>query len=285
LSPPRLHLQSSAERIRNAMPIGRIIMSELARRQVLTGMALSTVAGLPLAAVLADPRLARAAAASLEDVSITTAGGHPVTAALAVPARTPAPAIVLIHEWWGLNDQIKSMAAELAKEGYVALAVDLYGGHMTDQPDQARALMQAVDAAVATDTLVSWIEWLRRRDGVNGKIGTIGWCFGGGWSLDASIATPVDATVVYYGRVNQPAEKLKALESPVLGQFASRDQWINREMVGGFEQAMAESGKSVSVHWYEADHAFANPTQARYDEADASLAWQRTLAFFKENLR
>jgi carboxymethylenebutenolidase len=260
------------------------VMNELARRQVLTSLALSTVAGLPLAAILADPRLARAAAAGLEEVSITTAGGHPVTAALAVPARTPAPAIVLVHEWWGLNDQIKSVAAELAKEGYFALAVDLYGGKMTDQPDSARALMQAVDAAVATDTLVSWVDWLRRRDGVNGKIGTVGWCFGGGWSLDASIATPVDATVVYYGRVNQPAEKLKSLKSPVLGHFASHDQWINREMVGGFESAMVEAGKSVTAYWYEADHAFANPTQARYDEADARLAWKRTLAFFKANL-
>lgn len=259
-------------------------MSELARRQLLTGLAISTVAGVPLAAILADPRLARAAAAGLEDVSITTAGGRAVTAALAVPARTPAPAIVLVHEWWGLNDQIKSVAAELAKEGYFGLAVDLYAGQVTDQQDRAQALMQAVDAAAATDTLVSWIDWLARRDGVNGKIGTVGWCFGGGWSLDASIATPVDATVVYYGRVNQPAARLKTLKGPVLGHFASRDQWINREMVGGFEKAMAEAGKSLTTHWYEADHAFANPTQARYDETDARLAWERTLTFFKANL-
>jgi len=259
-------------------------MSELARRQLLTGLAVSTVAGLPLAAILADPRLARAAASGLEDVSITTAGGHAVKAALAVPARTPAPAIVLVHEWWGLNDQIKSVAAELAKEGYFGLAVDLYGGQMVDQPEQARALMQAVDAAVATDTLVSWVDWLRKRDGVNGKIGTIGWCFGGGWSLEASIATPVDATVVYYGRVNQPAARLKSLKGPVLGHYATRDQWINQEMVGGFEKAMTEAGKKATSHWYEADHAFANPTQARYDEADAKLAWERTQAFFKANL-
>jgi len=259
-------------------------MSELARRQLLTGLAVSTVAGMPLAAILADPRLARAAAAGLEDVTITTAGGHAVKAALAVPARTPAPAIVLVHEWWGLNDQIKSVAAALAKEGYFALAVDLYGEQVTDQPDQARSLMQAVDAAVATDTLVSWVDWLRRRDGVNGKFGTVGWCFGGGWSLEASIATPVDATVVYYGRVNQPAARLKALKGPVLGHFASSDQWINQEMVGGFEKAMAEAGKKLTAHWYEADHAFANPTQARYDEADARLAWERTQAFFKANL-
>jgi carboxymethylenebutenolidase len=207
-----------------------------------------------------------------------------VSAALAVPARTPAPAIVLIHEWWGLNDQIKSVAAELAGQGYFGLAVDLYGGRSADQPEQAKALMQAVDAAAATDTLASWVDWLRRYDGVDGKIATIGWCFGGGWSLEASIAAPVEATVIYYGRVAGPAERLKTLRGPILGHFASRDQWINQEMVGGFEMAMAAAGKSLTAHWYDADHAFANPTQARYDEADTRLAWERTLAFLKANL-
>lgn len=254
-------------------------MSSLARRQVLTGLA-----QLPLAAVLADPKLARAAAAGLQDVSITTAGGKRVRAALALPQTTPASAVLLVHEWWGLNDQIKAVAAELAKQGYVALAVDLYGGKVADTPEGAQALMKQVDGAVATDTLVSWIGWLRANDKVSGKIATIGWCFGGGWSLNASIAAPVEATVVYYGRVNRSAEDLKRLKGPVLGHFATRDNWINREMVGGFEAAMREAGKSVESHWYEADHAFANPTGARYDESDAKLAWRRTLAFLKKHL-
>ncbi|MDH3597501.1 MAG: dienelactone hydrolase family protein [Rhodospirillales bacterium] len=254
-------------------------MSSLARRQVLTGLA-----QLPLAAVLADPRLARAAAAGLESVSITTKGGRKVAAALALPKAVPAPAVLLVHEWWGLNDQIKAVAAQLAKEGYVALAVDLYDGGVADTPDGARALMQQVDGDAATDTLVSWTGWLRAHDRVGERIATIGWCFGGGWSLNASIAAPVEATVVYYGRVNRTAEDLKNLKGPVLGHFATRDGWINQEMVGGFETAMKKAGKSVKNHWYEADHAFANPTSARYDEADAKLAWQRTLAFFKANL-
>ena len=176
------------------------------------------------------------------------------------------------------------MAAQLAKEGYVALAVDLYDGGVADTPDGARALMQQVDGDAATDTLVSWTGWLRAHDRVGERIATIGWCFGGGWSLNASIAAPVEATVVYYGRVNRTAEDLKNLKGPVLGHFATRDGWINQEMVGGFETAMKKAGKSVKNHWYEADHAFANPTSARYDEADAKLAWQRTLAFFKANL-
>ncbi len=254
-------------------------MSAFARRHLLTG-----IAGLPLAAILADPRLARAAAAKLETVTLTTKGGHEVSAALALPQKTPASAVLLVHEWWGLNDQIKSVAGELAAEGYVALAVDLYGGRATDSQDEAQALMQAVDPAVAGDTLASWIAWLRGQDKVAGKVGTIGWCFGGGWSLNAAILSPVEATVVYYGRVNQPKEELAKLHGPVLGHFASRDQWINQQMVGGFEAAMKALGKPFESHWYEADHAFANPSGGRYDAADAQLAWRRTLEFFRANL-
>ena len=254
-------------------------MQTLARRQVLSGLAATS-----FAAVLADPRLAKAAADGLETVSITTEDGRSVKAALAMPARLPAPAVLLIHEWWGLNDQIKVVAAELAKEGYVALAVDLYDEKVATKPEDAKALMQAVNADHATNTLQSWIGWLRDHDAVAGKVGTVGWCFGGGWSLNASIAAPVEATVVYYGRVTREAEDLKALTSPVLGHYATKDQWINQEMVSTFEAEMAKAGKSNQSHWYEAEHAFANPTSARYDEADAKLAWERTLAFFKEHL-
>jgi carboxymethylenebutenolidase len=259
-------------------------MSTIPRRQVLSALAVAPLAGLPLAAVLSDPRLARAAAAGLEDVTLTTQGGKTVKAALAAPAETPAPAIVLVHEWWGLNDQIKAVAAEFARQGYLALAVDLYDGNVATTPEDARAFMQAVKADEASDTLASWVAWLRGHAKAAGKVGTVGWCFGGGWSLGASIAAPVDATVVYYGRVTHPPEQLEALKGPVLGHYATRDQWINKDMVGGFEAAMRALGKPFESHWYEADHAFANPTGARYDEEDAKLAWQRTLAFFEANL-
>ena len=251
----------------------------IARRDILIGLA-----GLPLAAVLADPRLARAAAAGLETVTITTAGGREVSAALGVPAALPAPAVMLVHEWWGLNDQIKSVAAALADAGYLALAIDLYDGQVTGDPGKARELVGAVNAEAATDTCASWVGWLRNHENGTGKVGTVGWCFGGGWSLNASLAAPVDATIVYYGRVKKGREQLAALAGPVLGHFATRDRWINQEMVDGFEAEMAAAGRSVENHWYEADHGFANPTSARYDEEDAALAWQRTLDFFAAHL-
>ena len=250
-----------------------------ARRTVMKG-----VASLPLAAVLADPLLARAAAMGLETVSLTTAGGKSVSAALAVPDRTPAPAVLLVHEWWGLNDQIKSVAAEFAKQGYVALAVDLYDGNIASSPGDARTYMQATKPAEATDTLQSWLKWLKAHGKANGKTATVGWCFGGGWSLNASLAEPVDATVVYYGNVAKKAADLAPLQGPVLGHFATRDGWINKDMVGGFEAAMQQAGKSITTHWYEADHAFANPSGGNYDAEDAQTAWARTLDFLKQHL-
>ena len=256
------------------------MVKTLSRREVVAGLAV----GVPLAAVLADPLLARAAAQTLQTVTITAGAGRRVSGALAVPAKTPAPAVLLIHEWWGLNDQIKSVAAELARVGYLALALDLYQGRVATTREDARSYMRSVDAATATDTATAWAKWLKGHPQGTGRLGTIGWCFGGGWSLNVSVAHPADATVVYYGRVAIPAARLKSLKGPVLGHFATRDQWINRDMVGTFEAAMKAAGKTYTSHWYEADHAFANPTGARYDAADAKLAWQRTLAFFKAHL-
>jgi carboxymethylenebutenolidase len=254
-------------------------MNTIPRRSLLGGIAMA-----PLAAILADPRLAARAAESTETVSLTTKGGRQVTGALAPLPAQQAGAVVLIHEWWGLNDQIKAVAVEFAKEGFVALAADLYGGKVGADRAEAEALMKQVDAEAATDTLVSWVDWLRGHERGNGKVGTVGWCFGGGWSLNASIAAPVDATVVYYGRVNQPASELAKLKGPVLGHFATLDKFINQAMVDEYEAGMREAGRPFETHWYEADHAFANPSGGRYDREDAQAAWARTLEFLRANL-
>jgi len=251
----------------------------IARRTVLAGLA-----GVSLSAILADPRLARAAASGLETAKLTTDGGRSVSAALAMPAQRPTSTIMLVHEWWGLNDQIKAVAAELAREGYMALAVDLYAGRVATDRDTARSLVGSVEADVATDTVASWSRWLKAHSDGNDRLGTVGWCFGSGWALNAALAEPADATVVYYGNVQKTKSQLESLSGPVLGHFAKRDKWINKEMVDAFTHEMEAAQKPLTVHWYEADHAFANPTGARYDEADAALSWQRTLAFFKTNL-
>ncbi len=249
------------------------------RRRFLKGLT-----SLPLATVLANPRLAAAVSAGLEEVEAKLSNGKTVKAALARPQGQVKGNILLIHEWWGLNDQIKSVASEFANHGYRALAVDLYSGRVADNRAAARILMKAVEPEVATETLQVWVKWLRDRSRRGEKVATIGWCFGGGWSLNASLAAPVDATIVYYGRVNKTADELSTLEGPMLGHFATQDEWINKEMVAGFESAMDAAGKTYTNYWYDAQHAFANPTSARYDEEDAALAWQRTLDFLKQHV-
>lgn len=255
----------------------------LDRRTVLKS-ATGAVAGLPLAAVLADPILRQAVAQGLDTVSLDLPGGRTVNAALAVPAATPAGAVLLIHEWWGLNDQIRAVAAELANQGYVALAIDLMDGQVAETPQQAQVQTAAIVEDEAIETLVGWIDWLRASDLTNGKIATIGWCFGGGWSLQASLATPVEGTIIYYGRVPGDPAALATLQGPVLGHFGSRDQFINTEMVSAFNAALEASGASYDLHTYDADHAFANPTSAAHDGEDAQQAWQRTLAFLEQTI-
>jgi len=250
------------------------------RRKFLKGLTT-----LPLATVLANPRLAAAVSAGLQEVTVKLPNGQVLKAALAKPMGQAEGSILLIHEWWGLNDQIKSVASEFANQGYTALAVDLYQGKVADSRDSARSLMQSVNPKVATETLEVWVQWLRENSSADGKVATIGWCFGGGWSLNASLASPIDATVVYYGRVNKTAAELATLKGPVLGHYATQDEWINKEMVSGFESAMEAAGKTYTSYWYDAQHAFANPTSARYDADDAALAWRRTSDFLKRQLR
>ncbi|MEH6446511.1 MAG: dienelactone hydrolase family protein [Oceanospirillaceae bacterium] len=259
-----------------------IELSEEQRRLFIKGLI-----SLPLATVLGVPGLAMAAAEKLETVHITSETGERLMAALALPENpTNAPAVLLIHEWWGLNDQIKSVAQEFAKQGYIALAVDLYQGGVATTADQARSLMSAVNATHATEALQAWVSYLKDNHKAT-KVGTIGWCFGGGWSLNASLAANIDATVVYYGDMSKSAAQLSKLKSPLLGHFGTQDQWINQPMLDKFSKALQDSGSKADtqIHWYEANHAFANPSSARYDEQDAALAWQRTLAFFQQHLR
>lgn len=250
------------------------------RRAVLKGLA-----GLPLAAVLADPHLARAAAETTALVKIHSKTGKDLAGALARPAQTPAPAVVLVHEWWGLNDQIKATAVEFANLGYLALAVDLFNGRVVTSADEARDLVQRVDTTEALATMASWINWAHNHQNSTHMVGVVGWCFGGGWSLNGSIVAPVDATVIYYGKCDLPAEQLARLKGPVMGHFGTKDTYIDKAMVGRFEAAMKQAGRPYQVFWYDAGHAFANPTGDNFNKPDAQLAWQRTTEFFGKELK
>jgi len=225
------------------------------------------------------------------DVTYATVAGEAITGFLAqpeTPAEDPRPGIIAIHEWWGLNDNIKTTAQRLAGEGYTVLAVDLYNGAVTDTPDQARQLVQAVrdtpDQAQAN--LQQAYDYLVNEQQA-AKVGTIGWCFGGAWSLRTALLLPeaIDATVIYYGQLVTDADQLEPLQMPILGIFGAEDRSIPLEQVQAFESTLADLGKSVDIHVYErAGHAFANPSGQRYVPEAAAAAWQETLDFFQQTL-
>lgn len=207
---------------------------------------------------------------------------------LALPktGAAPFPAVLVIHEWWGLNDHVKHWCDRLAGEGYAALAVDLYRGKVATTAADAQAAMKAVDAERALATLRAAFDWL----GTDGRVkatkrGCVGWCFGGAWSLQLAIAEPkLDACVLYYGRLVEDPEQLAKIAAPVLGVFGTRDQSIPEARVAAFETAMQKAGKDVKVLRYDAEHAFANPSGAKYDERNAAAAWAEVRTFLQAKL-
>jgi len=215
--------------------------------------------------------------------------GTEVSGYLARPVGMQAgPGVLVIQEWWGLNDNIRSMADQLAGAGYVALAVDLYEGEVAEDRGGARALVQKAMAAGERleKNMRQARAYLVDTAGAT-RVGTIGWCFGGGWSLRTALVLGdgVDAAVMYYGRVVTEPERLAALSAPLLGHFGELDNGIPVDGVRQMEAALGELGKAATVHVYEgANHAFANPSGTRYQQAAADLAWERTLEFFAAHL-
>jgi carboxymethylenebutenolidase len=222
-----------------------------------------------------------------EEVTYGEANGKPLKGFLARPknAAGPLPGLIVIHEWWGLNDNVRAMTRRLAGEGYAALAVDLYGGKVAEDAESASQLVLATDEEGAIPNLSRAYDFLKNRKAR--KVGVLGWCFGGGWSLQTAIAlgNKLGAVVIYYGRPDFDRERLGKLGAPVLGLFGGKDQGIPVESVRKFESTLKELGKSVEIHVYDtADHAFANPSGGNYNAEAAKDAWEKTRAFLKKNL-
>lgn len=226
-----------------------------------------------------------------QTVQYATVNGKAVNGYLAYPAAAEGglPALLVFHEWWGLNDNIKSMANQLAAQGYVALATDLYGGQVADKPEVARSLMEQAmgDKDALGQNLRQAHAYLKDQIKAT-RIGTIGWCLGGATSLKAGLllADHVDAVVVYYGHVGSDPKELQALKAPVLGLFGGADQAIPVASVQAFEATLKQLGKPAEIHIYEgAAHAFANPSGGSYKPDAAADAWQKSLAFLALHLR
>lgn len=205
---------------------------------------------------------------------------------LAEPAKDGKyPGLVIIHEWWGLNDNIKQTAENLASHGYVVLAVDLYGKPAATVADDARQLMSSYDQQKGVDNMSGAVQYLKENYGTD-KVASIGWCFGGGQSLNLALYNEMDATVIYYGSLVTDKEQLSSISWPVLGVFAGLDQGIPVESVNEFEEALDELGIPNEIHIYpNVNHAFANPSGQRYAPEETKDAWAKTLEFLSANLK
>lgn len=214
----------------------------------------------------------------------TPDGGMAKAYTLATNPRT-TKYLLVIHEWWGLNDHIKQEADRLYDSlgNVTVMALDLYDGKVTDNPDEAGKIMNAVKP----ERCEAIIKGALAVAGKDGEVATIGWCFGGGWSLRSSILAEGRGAgcVMYYGMPVEKAEDLAPINAPILGIFAKKDGWINEPVINKFEQLCKATGESLEVHWYDADHGFANPSSPRYNQAAAQEANMLALAFLKEKLK
>ncbi len=220
-----------------------------------------------------------------EMIEFDTPDGKTASAYALLSEKTTEDYILVIHEWWGLNDHIKQEAERLFDnlENANVLALDMYDGRVATTQEEAGKYMQAM----SQDRGKAIINGALAYAGEDADIATIGWCFGGGWSLNASIMAgdQGEACVMYYGMPVQDAKALAPLQAPVLGIFAEQDGWITPEVAKKFEDLAKATGKNVEIRQFDAAHAFANPSNPDYDQAAAQEANALALAFLREHLQ
>lgn len=227
-------------------------------------------------------------AATGKEVSYKS-GDDTVKAILYTPnGKGPFPGIVVIHEWWGLVDWVKDEASRLSDLGYATLAIDLYRGKVATSNDEAHELMRGVPDDRAAHDLHAAVEFLKSQPAVNkDRIASIGWCMGGGYSLDVALQEPtLKAAVINYGHLAE-RDELQGVNAAILGIFGGQDRGISVEDVKKFEQDLKSLGKTVEIHVYpDAGHAFENPANtAGYRPADTADAWKHTEEFLARTLK
>ena len=201
----------------------------------------------------------------------------------------PFPALIVIHEWWGLNDWVKEQASKLADQGYVTLAIVLYRGKVATTPDMAHEIMRGVPDDRAARDLHAAVEFLAAQSNVSkNKIGVIGWCMGGGYALNAALhESTLKAAVINYGHLATDPAQLASINAAILGIFGGKDRGIPVDDVNKFADALKKAGKKVEIKIYpDAGHAFENPNNKEGFRADdAADAWKRTVAFLAAELK
>lgn len=214
-----------------------------------------------------------------------THGGESANGYLARPTDAPdAPALVLIHEWWGLNDHIKDIAERYARAGFTTAAVDLYHGTVTKDASEASRLMNSLPADRALGDIRTTINFLRGQ--TSAGVGVTGFCMGGVYTLLAACTNAVDAAVAFYG-IPDDLSVIQGLSCPLLFIGGERDQWITVEKMNRLAEALRQYGKDGEVKIYSgADHAFFNDTRPEvYSPKDAADAWERAIDFFSRHLQ
>jgi len=218
-------------------------------------------------------------------------GGEQASGLLVTPdGKGPFPATIVIQEWWGLNDWVKGQARALAREGYVALAVDLYRGKVATKQEDAHQLMMGTPPDQALRDLRGGFAYLEAHPAVKKeRIGSIGWCMGGRYTLQLATVEPkLAAAVAYYGAPPTDAAAIAAIQAPVLGSFGAEDKGPTPEQARAFEAALKKAGKTVDIKVYDgAGHAFANVDNpwGGYRKDAADDAWARTTAFLAKHLK
>ncbi len=230
-----------------------------------------------------------ALAADSKSVSYKS-GDETVTGMLYTPVgKGPFPALIVIHEWWGLNDWVKEQASKFADQGYEVLAVDLYRGKVADTSDMAHELARGLPEDRVKRDLRAAFDFLAAQPNVRkDRIGSVGWCMGGGYSLDVALLEPtLAATVINYGSLTTDRAELKKINAAILGSFGAQDRGITPDDVQKFQQALTQLGKKSQIKIYpDAGHAFQNSNNKQgYRPEAAADAWKRTLDFLASTLK
>jgi carboxymethylenebutenolidase len=217
-----------------------------------------------------------------ESIKIQRPDGGTCDGYLAEPAAgSSAPGIVVLQEWWGVNDQIKGVADKLAGQGYRALVPDLYHGKVTLEAAEASHLMTDLDFGdAATQDIAGAVNHLKQS---SSKAGVIGFCMGG--ALTVLSSTSADAASAWYGLPPAEAADLTKVHMPLQGHFALKDTFFTPAAVDAAEATLKAANVPYEFYRYDADHAFGNETGGAYDPASAALAWERSMAFFAKHLR
>jgi carboxymethylenebutenolidase len=241
------------------------------------------------AILLAAPAAGVGATSKAETITFK-AGDANIQGYLAVPeGKGPHPALVVIHEWWGLNDWVKEQARKFSDQGYVALAVDLYRGKVATTPEEAHELSRGLPMDRAVDDMKAAFDYLAARPDVDkDKIGSVGWCMGGGYSLDLALNEPrLAACAINYGHLATDPAEIARIHAPILGNFGGQDRGITPDDVHAFEKAVKDAGKPIDVKIYpDAGHAFENSNnKGGYRAEDAQDAWTRMIDFFNKTLK